>query len=110
MDSLTELKYILNNVNELPWNEYLFLPIDKKWTIDSVCSVINWDELDEDELEGDGDTPIFAIDNNLIFVLDIATIQDIVNNAKQQRPQCSALDLFQAFMYYYNNDAFITFE
>ncbi|NLP51955.1 hypothetical protein [Bacillus sp. RO1] len=110
MDSLTELKYLLNNANELPWNEYLFLPDDKNWSLDSICSVINWDELDEDELEDDGDTPKIAFDNKLIYVLDIATIQDIVNNANQQRPQCSAPNLFKAFMYYYNNDAFITFE
>lgn len=110
MDSLTDLKNILNNANELPWNEYLFLPSDKNWSLKSVCSVINWDDLDEDELEDNGDTPKIAIDNNLIYVLDIATTQDIVNNAKQQRPQCSVPDLFEAFMYYYNNDAFILFE
>jgi hypothetical protein len=99
------LKNVLNHANELPWNEYLFLPVDKNWSLDSDCSVINWDEL-----EDAGDTPKIAIDNKLIYVLDIATIQDIVNNANQQRPQCSASDLFKAFMYYYNNDAFITLE
>lgn len=110
MDSFTELKNILINAKELPWNEYLFLPIDKNWSLDSVCSVINWDQLDENELEDDGDTPKIAKENKLIYALDIATIQEIVDNAQQQRPQCSESDLFEAFLYYYYNDAFITFK
>ncbi len=65
------------NAKELTWNEYLFLPIDKNWFLDSVCSVINWDQLDEDELVDDRDTPKIAIENKLIYVLDIATIQEV---------------------------------
>lgn len=110
MERLTDLRYILKNANELPWNEYLFLPKDKNWSLDSVCSLIDWDELNEDELDTDGDTPKFAIDNNLIDVFNMATIQDIVTNAMQQTSSCTDSDLFKAFMYYYKHDAFITFE
>ncbi|WP_066060011.1 DUF7716 domain-containing protein [Robertmurraya korlensis] len=110
MGSLTDLKTVFKNINFLPWNEYLFLPKDKNWSLDSLCSIINWDAMDEEEIGDDGDTPIFATDNNLIYVFDIATVQDIVDNAKQQLPEPTEAQLFEAFMYYFNNDAFISFE
>jgi hypothetical protein len=87
MGSLTDLKTVFKNINNLPWNEYLFLPKDKNWSLGSFCSIINWDEMDEEEVGDDEDTPKYAIDNNLIYVFDIATVQDIVDNAKQQLPQ-----------------------
>ena len=108
--SLTDLRTVLKNINQLPWNEYLFLPKDKNWSLDSICSIINWDELDEEEVGDDGDTPKYAIDNNLIYVFDIATVQEIVNNANQQFPQTSEAQLLEAFMYYFKNDAFISFD
>ncbi|MDP4147488.1 MAG: hypothetical protein Q8936_23970 [Bacillota bacterium] len=110
MGNLTKFNDILMNANDLCWKEYLFLPKDKNWSLKSICSLIDWDDLDDEDLWEDGETPQFAIDNNLIYALNMATIQDIVNNAKQQRPQCSEADLFEAFMYYYKNDAFITFS
>jgi hypothetical protein len=43
-------------------------------------------------LDDDEEVPQFALDNNLDCVLNIADIQDVVDNAKQQRPQCSESD------------------
>lgn len=102
MEELIKFKEVLLNADKLPWEDSLFLPKDKNWSLDSLGYLFNLDDLDEDE-----EVPKFAIDNNLIYVLSIADIQDIVDNTNQQR-QCSELDLFQAFLYYYNNDAFIT--
>lgn len=109
MECLIKLRNVLANAVDLDWREYLFLPKDKNWSIDSICSLINWDDLEDDELADDEETPQFAIDNNLIYALNMATVQDIVDNAKQQRPMCSESDLFEAFLYYYKNDAFIEF-
>ncbi|WP_420837814.1 DUF7716 domain-containing protein [Bacillus mesophilus] len=36
--------------------------------------------------------------------------KDIVINAKQKRPQIGEYELFEAFMFYYKNDAFISFD
>ena len=102
MEELIKFKDVLLNVDKLPWEDSLFLPKDKNWSLDSLGYLFNLDDLDKDE-----EFPKFTIDNNLIYVLSMADIQDIVDNANQQR-QCSELDLFQAFLYYYNNDAFIT--
>lgn len=42
--------------------------------------------------------------------LDIATIQGIVDNARQQITNCDAEHLFRALIYYWDNDAFISFS
>ena len=102
MGELMKLKDVLLNVKKLSWEDSLFLPKDKNWSLDSVGYLFNLDDLEEDE-----EMPKFALDNHLSYVLSVADIQDIVDNANQQR-QCSELDLFQAFLYYYDNDAFIT--
>jgi len=104
MESLIELRNVLLDEADLSWEDSVFLPKDKNWSLNSKCYLFNLDNLEDNE-----ETPQFAIDNNLIYVLSVADIQDIVDNAKQQRPQCSVSDLFEAFLYYYRNDAFITF-
>ncbi len=104
MENLIELRDVLLNSADLSWDESLFLPEDKNWSLNSKGYLINLDNLEDDE-----ETPQFAIDNNLIYVLSVADIQDIVDNAKQQRSESSESDLFEAFLYYYKNDAFITF-
>lgn len=42
------------------------------------------------------------------YALGISALQDVVGNAKQQRPGCSLSDLMKAFLFYHRNDAFIT--
>jgi hypothetical protein len=102
---LLELRNVLLNTAKLPWEDSLFLPKDKNWTLNSNCFLFNLDDLEDDE-----EIPQFAIENNLDRVLSIAEIQDIVDNAHQQRPNCSELDLFKAFLYYFEHDAFSTFS
>lgn len=73
--------------------------------LNSNCFLFNLDDLEDDE-----EIPQFAIENNLDLVLSIAEVQTIVDNAHQQRPHCSELDLFKAFLYYFEHDAFLTFS
>lgn len=42
--------------------------------------------------------------------LRLADVEDIVANARAQKPAASEAELLEAFLYYYDNDAFITFE
>jgi len=79
------------------------IPKDSNWTLNSICYLFNLDDLDVDEV-----VPQVAIEYNLDYVLSIADIQSIIVNANQQCPQWSELDLLRAFLYYYENDAFIT--
>jgi hypothetical protein len=102
MEKLLKLRDILVHTNDYSWDDSLFLPEDKHWTLNSPCAVLNMDDLEDDE-----DVPQFAATNKLIYVLGIQDVQDIANNAREQNPNCSAKNLFNAFLYYYKHDAFI---
>ncbi|KQL39554.1 hypothetical protein AN960_10410 [Bacillus sp. FJAT-25509] len=93
------------NASDYQWNVSLFLPNGENWGLNSSCYLIDLDELDDNE-----DIPKFAVQNNYCYVLNMADIQDIVDNVKQQRAECSELDLFEAFLYYFKYDAFISFN
>ena len=103
MEKMVELKDVLVNAQNYSWDDSLFLSEDRNWTLDSKCAVLNMDDLEDDE-----EVPKFATDNKLMYVLGIQDIQDIVNNAREQKAQIQDIELFEAFMYYFKNDAFIT--
>jgi hypothetical protein len=105
MEKMLVFSNVLCRVAEFPWNEVLFLPKDRNWSLNSRCAVLDLDDLSEDE-----DIPRFAADNGLVYAMTIQQLQDIVSNARQQQPDCSAEDLLQAFLYYHRYDAFIAFE
>jgi hypothetical protein len=62
------------------------------------------------EDEPDAGVPDFAKMNGLIRTLEVATLQDVVSNARFQRPQATLDELFNAFRFYHDRDAFIQFE
>ena len=104
MCKLLQLVDILNNSSDYSWEDTLFLPEDGNWSLNSICAVLNLDDLDDME-----EVPGFALENGLQDVLGIQQIQDIVNNVKQQKSDCSSHDLFEALIYYYKNDAYLVF-
>ncbi|RPF54146.1 DUF7716 domain-containing protein [Aquisalibacillus elongatus] len=105
MEKLIELRSVLLNAMDFNWDDSLFLPSNEEWFLSSKCYLYNLDDLEDDE-----EVPKFALDNDFKYVLSIADVQDIVDNAHQQLIECSELDLFNAFYYYYKNDAFISFN
>ncbi len=105
MEGLMVFRDVLLNVNEFSWRDTLFLPKDDIWSLSSMCAVLYTDDLEDSE-----EVPQFALDNNLVWALNIQDVQNIFENAKQQRFLCSDTDLLEAFLYYFDNDAFITFD
>ncbi|MEC0268309.1 DUF7716 domain-containing protein [Paenibacillus anseongense] len=105
MENKLVLRNVLLNAATFSWRESLFLLKDENWTLNSKCYLFKLDDLEDDE-----EVSQFAIDNNLKLVLSHADIQSVVDNANQQRSQCSEFHFFTAFLYYYENDAFITFS
>ena len=55
-------------------------------------------------------SPLKQQKSMVLCSLDIATIQGIVDNARQQITNCDAEHLFRALIYYWYNDAFISFS
>jgi hypothetical protein len=105
MENLIEFHKVLLNIENHLWSDSLFLPSNKQWSLESLCYVYDLDDLEDDE-----EVPKFALENKLIYVISISELQDIVSNALQQNPLCSENELFEAFLYYYKNDAFISIK
>jgi len=98
-----KLSDVLESVSELPWNEALYLPASKEWTLESPAIVWDADDVGDDESE----VPDFPAEHEMTYVLGVTTVQDIVSNARQQRPNCSINEKFEALLYYVRHDAFI---
>lgn len=101
--SMYKLPYILENSNQFNWSDALFLPEDEVWNKETEGMVLDPDDVEDDVV----DLPKEAIDNNLMYVLSMQMIQSIVKSAKEQRTEVSEEDLVEAFLFYYDNDAYI---
>ncbi|MCE3200955.1 hypothetical protein JI735_24330 [Paenibacillus sonchi] len=103
MEKLITLRKILNNIEQFEWSDALFLPADETWDLDTKGAIIDPDDVEDDSDE----VPEFARENNLMYALDIQTVKGIIKNALVQKVECTDEDLIEAFLYYYDNDAFI---
>jgi hypothetical protein len=96
------LRDVLRNVDTLPWDHGVYLPANGQWGESSPAAVLDPDDASDDEEE-----PAFAQAHGLRYALDISTLQDIVANAREQQQDMDLSGLLRAFLYYYENDAFI---
>lgn len=106
MGDLILLKDVLTDIDNYKWSDALFLTEDEVWDLQTKCAVLDPDDVEDDE----DDAPRFAIDNNLVYTLSIQDIKGIVKNAYEQKSNCSEKDLLDAFLHYYDNDAFVDFR
>jgi hypothetical protein len=97
------LQDILMHADTLPWQLDLFIERDGSISGEMRAAIINTEEYD------DADENPFAHEHGLRYAITVSTVQDVVSNARQQRPECNLADLVNAFVYYYHNDAFIDF-
>ncbi|MDR2305968.1 MAG: hypothetical protein LBE53_02025 [Paucimonas sp.] len=104
MMKLETLESVLAGIDKQPWDFALYMPHGVPWNKDTLCAVLDPDDF---ENEPNPDRPKFALDNNLHYALGIEIIQSIIENAKEQRPRANAFELADAFIYYYDNDAYI---
>ena len=116
LNEIYMLAEVLTSIQEFPWDSDLFLDKNRNWHGKSQCAVIriDIDEVDPED-EDAAHNPEFARQHGLAYALNIADVQDIVSNAKQQDPknakqQDPKVDeetLVKAFLFYHDNDAFI---
>ncbi|WP_321575120.1 hypothetical protein [Burkholderia sp. BE17] len=103
MNRLVTIRQVLQNPGQ--HSGWLYLP-ETAWTLDTQ-GVFAEDDKDADP---DADPrPEIARTNDWQEVLDVASIEDIVSNAVAQIENPTIEQLFEAFLYYFKNDAFITF-
>lgn len=107
-EKIMSFKEALVGIEATPATFWVYLPADQNWNLDSECAILESDEVPP-ELEDDPDAgvPEFAKQNNLVQALSVAVLQDIVINARTQKPNATLDDLLRAFAYYFEHDAFI---
>ena len=104
VEIFVQLSEVLLSADTLPSHLELFLPDDRQWSGGTVGALL---DPDDDE---DPENSIFAKKHRLIPALGVPEIQDVVSNARQQDPDANKETLLQAFLYYFQNDAFIEFS
>jgi hypothetical protein len=105
LSEMMTLREILSNVKSLPWNQSLYLPSDRNWTLESIVLVWDQDDIDQDE-----PIPLCAAKLNLVYGIGISSLQDIESNLAQQKSSYSIENLFNAFLYFMENDAFVKLQ
>lgn len=103
MNRLVTIRQVLQNPEQ--HSGWLYLP-ETTWSLDTQGA------FGEDDKDADPDAdprPEIARTNDWQEVLDVASIEDIVSNAAAQIDNPTIEQLFDAFLYYFENDAFITF-
>lgn len=104
---LISIREVLSNPDKIP-QTWFYLPPDKTtWNLDTlgVFSLDSWDfPPDSNEY-----LPKQVKNDGWIETLDGASIEDVIDYAKQQLDNASLEDLFKSFMFYYENDAFMDF-
>jgi hypothetical protein len=105
MIGLATLGEVLSQADRLPLDADLFMPFDEVWKPDTRCAVESMDRY-----AGEAAVPQVAARNGLGRALQVAQVQDIVDNARQQLPGASVKQLVEAFLFYYDRDAFIDFS
>lgn len=89
--------------------EFFCLPPNKNnWTL-STKGVFTLDARDFPP-DSDEYLPEQVKNDGWVEVLDGGTIEEIVANVKQQLGVPSLDELFKAFIFYYENDAFLEFQ
>lgn len=79
----------------------LFMSRDEKWGLNTRCVLPELDPYDEETYK--------QVIEGMTYVLGITDVQDIVWNAKAQIPNATQQQLLDAFLYYFDHDAFIDF-
>jgi len=93
---------VLASADKLAWSDALYLPVGTEWNLATAAVV--WDP---DDVDDDSEIPDVAKKLEMRYVLPVSSVQDVVRNFHSQKDVASVEDLLRAFMFYFQNDAFI---
>lgn len=101
MAAVTELTLIelLRSGDRFGWSGRVYLPLDEAWEQGTRCAVGGRPSPDEGVLD---EAPL-----GLTGCIGIEEVRQVVQNLAAQIPEPSAEQLVEAFLHYYDNDAFI---
>ena len=104
MNNILSIEEII--LQATPYDGWLYLP-DEKLSLDTKGIFIQSDK--DADPESHDHIPDVVKNNKWVVTIDSDTVEDIIFNAKAQIPDIKLSDLFRAFVYYIENDAFIVF-
>ncbi|MCW2256720.1 hypothetical protein M2263_002811 [Providencia alcalifaciens] len=100
------LKDVLLAAPSISWDLALYLPKNtSSWSLDTIAMIEDPDNVDSDDPDAD---PEVIKEANYRYVLSIQTLQSIVSNARLQKMSVTEKELFQCFIYFFSNDAYLT--
>lgn len=102
LKGITTLGEVLRRPEDCGYECALYLSFGEAWGLDSKGGVLPVGETDE--------VPEAAGALGLEYVLGIDAVRQIISNAAQQRPELTDEQRLAAFLFYYDNDAFIDFD
>ena len=99
------IREVLENLDKMP-DSWFYLP-NSNWTLDTKGAF----SLDSRDFPPDSTDylPPQVANEGWIETLDTPMIQDVINYTDQQLPSATVEDYFEAFKYYFENDAFLEF-
>ncbi|MCA9191116.1 MAG: hypothetical protein KDB03_05130 [Planctomycetales bacterium] len=93
--------------DEIPEGYWLYLPESGEWNLNSPCLLLESRELtDEEASDPEFDVPEEAKRHQMQEVLYSEDVKDIVLNALSFNPSFEINEIYDAFMFYIENDAF----
>lgn len=108
------LRDVLRDPTGYDYRCWLYLPEDEPWSLDSIAMPLRDEDISpEEELDPDAGIPEIAKQNLLMRSLEITTVEEIRVNLQQQIGDPETLTdelLLEAFLYYYDNDAFMVLD
>ena len=105
MSTIMTLEQVLSQVETFSWTHALYADRSAPLSLGTHCLVHDPDDVETD----DDDPPNVVATAGVAYVIGIQDVKDILQNAKHQVPEASAADLFIAFHFYIERDAFIVF-
>jgi hypothetical protein len=103
---MTTLREVLSG-SEFPNQAWLFLPENEIWSLESRSFLGPMEEVPpEDEMKDKAGYPSLMLEKEMLATLEGQAVQSIVASTRQQKQGSTAEDIFEAFLYYYDNDAF----
>ncbi|MBF6027684.1 hypothetical protein ICY20_08050 [Pseudomonas sp. P115] len=104
---LISIRDVLTSPENNPQGWFYLPPDSAQWSPETLGVF----SLDSSDFPPDSDDylPKQAKEDGWIATLETSAIEDVVDNAKDQLPAASAVDLFNAFLFYFENDAFIEY-
>lgn len=109
MEQPKPFREVLCGIERYSTKCWVYLSEVDSWNINSPCLVLESEEVPpEREDHPDAGVPDAAKRLKMMQAITVAEVQDVVANAKIQKADVDAETLFRAFLYYYDNDAYLS--